>query len=316
MACNIGGARCTTFGSQMATRVLTAILISPPSGIGSGVVTELCDPGERGKKIGWWTLMIVVGTPTGPFLMGFVVRHAGVEWIFWIFGIINFCQLLAYLALGDETIYNASSGGEVTRRLRKMIPRRISSKRIQAHDFLAPLSLIWYPRVLVTTLAQSIFFCYGNIALIVELPISYGQRFHFDAQQIGLQYIAIIIGCLLGEQFGGPASDWLSRRRRESRGHGYPADRLWFFYAGYLTFTVGMLVWGFQLQKATSWNVTLCIGAAIASFGNQMQTTILSTFAIESSGERSTDAGVFISMCRQVYGFVSRTQEMLYGTAH
>lgn len=31
------------------------------------------------------------------------------------------------------------------------------------------------------------------------MPIAFGEKFNFDAQQIGLQFISIIIGCLLGE---------------------------------------------------------------------------------------------------------------------
>ena len=58
---------------------LTAFLISPPIGIGSGVITELCEPEERGKKLGWWMLLTTIGTPAGPFLMGFVTQHIGVS---------------------------------------------------------------------------------------------------------------------------------------------------------------------------------------------------------------------------------------------
>lgn len=55
-----------------------------------------------------------------------------------------------------------------------------------------------------------------------------------------------------------------------------------------------------------------CVGAAIASFGNQMQTIILMTFAVESQRERPTDVGVFISMVRQVYGFVGLPPVAIY----
>jgi predicted MFS family arabinose efflux permease len=56
MVCNIGGARCTTYAGQMITRVLTAIFISPPIGIGSGVVAGLSTPDEYARKVGWWVL--------------------------------------------------------------------------------------------------------------------------------------------------------------------------------------------------------------------------------------------------------------------
>lgn len=305
MVCNIGGARCTSYGAQMATRVLTAFLISPPSGIGSGVVIDLCEPDKRGKKLGWWTLMITMGTPAGPFFMGFVIQHIGVQWIFWIFAIINFCQFICYVLFGDETVYNPAKEHSKVGWFTKFSFRQISSEPLRFRDFLKPLAMIKYPRVVVATCAQAIFFCYGNIVLIVEMPIHFGEKFNFDAQQIGLQFIAIIIGCVLGEQLSGPLSDWLLKFFQRKKGYSRPADRLWLFYIAFSTFTAGLLTWGFQLQKATTWNVTPCVGAAIASFGNQMQTTILTTFAVESKKERSTDVGVFVSMLRQLYGFVS-----------
>lgn len=288
----------------MATRVLTAFLISPPIGNGSGVVTELSEPEHRGKKLGWWTLMTTIGTPAGPFFMGFVIKHIGVQWIFWIFAILNFCQFLVYLAIGDETIYNPDNERKETGFWGKLIPRKISSHSLKPLDFVAPFSLAKYPRILIIACAHAITFCYGNIALIVEMPIAFGEKFHFDAQQIGLQFIAIIIGCVLGEQVSGPMCDWFLEHIRKSRGKSCPADRLWLSYIAFATVFAGLLTWGFQLQHATTWNVTPCVGAAIASFGNQMQTTILTTFAVESRQERASQVGVFVNVCRQLYGFV------------
>lgn len=304
MVCNIGGARCTTYGAQMATRVLTAFLISPPIGNGSGVVNELCQPEKRAQKLGWWTLMTTIGTPFGPFLMGFVIERVGWQWIFWVYAIVNFCQLLLYLAIGDETIYNPANERQGNGLLAKILPRRITSRSLKLHDFVAPFSLALAPRVLIAACAHAITFCYGNIAIIVEMPIAFGEKFHFNAQQIGLQFIAIIIGCVLGEQVSGPMSDWFMKWMRQNKGHSCPADRLWLSYFAFSTVFAGLLTWGFQLQHAETWNVTPCVGGAIASFGNQMLTTILTTFAVESKKERAAQVGVFVNVCRQVYGFV------------
>ncbi|KAJ5970094.1 uncharacterized protein N7479_000012 [Penicillium vulpinum] len=148
----------------------------------------------------------------------------------------------------------------------------ISSHSLKALDFVAPFSLAKHPRILIIACAHAITFCYGNIAVIVEMPLAFGEKFHFDAQQIGLQFIAIIIGCVLGEQVGGPMSDWFLKRIRESRGKSCLANRLWLSYIAFATIFAGILTWGFQLQRVTTWSVTPCLGAAIASFGNQMQT--------------------------------------------
>jgi MFS family permease len=304
MVFNIGGARCTSFGAQMATRVLTAIFISPPIGNGSGVITELAEPEHRGKKLGWWTLMTTIGTPAGPFFMGFVVKHIGVQWIFWIYAMVNLCQFVVYFAIGDETIYNPYNERKVTGFWGKMVPRMIKSHSLQTKDIIMPFSLAQNPRVLIAACAHAITFCYANIAIVVEMPTAFGEKFDFDAQQIGLQFIAIMIGCVLGEQISGPMCDWFLGRVRRAKGNAYPADRLWLAYIAFCSIFAGLFIWGFQLQNATTWNVTPCVGAAIASFGNQMQTTILTTFAVESKQERASQVGIFVNVCRQFWGFV------------
>ncbi|KAE8354365.1 major facilitator superfamily domain-containing protein [Aspergillus coremiiformis] len=305
MVCNIGGARCTTYGTQMATRVLTAILISPPTGIGSGVITELCEPGERAQKLGWWTLMTTLGIPAGPFIMGFVAKHIGFEWIYWIYVMINFVQFVAYILLGEETIYVPGNTGDDKRSfVRKLIPRRIDPRPLKPRKFIESVFLYRHPRILIAVIAQSIVFCYANTAITVEMPAAFGKRFHFDAEQIGVQYIAVIIGSLIGEQVSGPMSDWFMEARRKENEFFHPADRLWLSYIGFATVIAGLLTWGIQLDNTTSWNVTPCIGVAIASFGNQILTTILISFAVDSYKDQSTDIGVFSNFVRHVYGFI------------
>lgn len=307
MLCNIGSARSTTYAAQMVCRVLGSILISPPFGMGSGVITELCEPEHRAQKLGWWTLLLTLGTPCGPFIMGFVTQHAGVQWIFWIFTIVNFVQLVLYVAIGDETLYIPGQASSARKGFfSKFIPRRINPRPLRLREFIEPVFLSRHIRVLVPAIAHCIVFCYANIVLIVEMPIAFGEKFNFNAQQIGLQFIAIIIGCVLGEQLSGPMSDWFLMTLKRRKGYFHTADRLWLSYIGYATVVAGLLVWGFQLEKADgTWNVTPCVGAAIASFGNQIITTILISFAVDSYKEQSTDVGVCINLYRQIYGFVS-----------
>ncbi|PWY68402.1 MFS general substrate transporter [Aspergillus heteromorphus CBS 117.55] len=305
MACNIGGARCTTYGSQMATRVLTAVIISPPMGIGSGVITELCEPEMRGQKLGWWTLMLALGISGGPLIMGFVTQRVGVAWIYWVFAVMNFGQFVAYLlyiaADGETAGSNVAPPGF----FRRLIPRRISPYPLRARDFVEPLFDTRFSRVLIPACAHTIVFCYGNIALVVEMHTAFGKKFHFGPQQNGLQFIAIMIGGLLGEQLSGRTSDWFLQTLHKKRGYHRPADRLWLSDIGFGTVIAGLLVWGFQLQKATTWNVTPCIGAAIARLGNQIITTILISFAVDSYKEASTNVGVCINFFRHVYGSVT-----------
>ena len=303
----------------MTTRALTAICISPALGIGGVVATELFFAHERAERLGWWTLMTTLGTPSGPFVMGFVVQHIGVRWIFWILAIVNFCQFLGYLLLGGETLYSPSSPGPVDgkpanssdEKKRLAMPRRNNQRPLSLSAFFSPLQLVTKPSVIVPSCAYAIVFCYANIALLVEMPVIFGEKFHLDAQQIGLQYIALMIGSIIGEQISGRLSDFVQRNRDKSlqnhhRGHVSPTHRLWFSYVGFLTVFVGLIVWGICVQQAKEgdWEVSPLIGAGIAAFGNQIITTTLIAYAVDCYRDRSMDVAVVVNLLRQVWGFI------------
>jgi MFS family permease len=292
----------------MTSRILTAIFICPPLGIGSGVVTELFFKHERAQKMGWWTLMTTLGTPMGPFIMGFIVQHLNVNWIFSILAIINFCQFLGYLLLDTETLYHPSNAAmNLQKSQGRFTFSRIDKTPFSVLDCVAPFYICRHLKIVIPACAYALVFCYANIAIIVEMPIIFGEKFGLDPQSIGLQYIALIIGSVLGEQLSGPLSDAFLNRYSRRTGHSHPVHRLWISYVGFLTVILGILVWGIQLQHAKQgvWNVTPLVGAAIASFGNQIITTTIITFAVDNYREESADIGVIVNFIRQVWGFVS-----------
>jgi hypothetical protein len=145
------------------------------------------------------------------------------------------------------------------------------------------------------------------------MPIAFGEKFHLNPQQIGLQFLGLIIGSVLGEQISGPVSDLMQRRReRQLHARGIqryvsPTPRLWFSYLGFVTVIVGILIWGVRIAQATEgkWNVTPLVGAGIAAFGNQIVTTTLITFAVDCHRSRAGDIGVLVNLIRQVWGFIS-----------
>lgn len=310
-ACNLAGGWCTSYGTQMATRALTAICISPALGIGSAVATELFFNQHRAQKLGWWTLMTTLGTPGGPFLMSFVVQHMGYRWIFWILAIINFCQFIAYLVFGGETLRKDNILHDIPERKvgsslrRSIFPARLDYTPLTIFTFLTPFQLMTCTSVIIPACAYAVVFCYANIALIVEMPIIFGIEFGLDTQQIGLQFLALIIGSVIGEQLSGRVSDAVMRRR--TSGHTAPSStrRLWVSYAGFATVVAGLMVWGVRIEEAHGkWNITPLIGAGIAAFGNQVITTTLIAYAIDCYGNRSMDIGVLVNLIRQVWGFI------------
>jgi hypothetical protein len=150
-------------------------------------------------------------------------------------------------------------------------------------------------------------FLFGSVLITVQLPQLFGQKFHFNAQQLGLQFLGIIIGSVIGEQLGGSLSDcWMNRKAKKTRMHTQPEYRLWLSYMDFVLTIVGVVVFLVRTQKAPTgkWNITPVIGIAIAGVGKQIVTTVLITYAVDCHQEESASIGVFITFVRQIWGFI------------
>jgi len=316
-AYNIGGAFCKTYGQQMATRCLTAIFISPPCALGSIVVTELFFRHERGTKTGIWKLFFTLGAPAGPFIMGFVAKFAGLQWMYGVFALVTFSIFLAYLFFGPETMYRrnhiARNDDNHFTWLSSLKFHSIQRKRLSLSDAVGPFTIFATVRIIVPVCAYAIVFAYASIAVIITMPQVFGEKFHLDAEGIGLQFIAMLIGLMLGEIVGGFGSDlWMKWRTSKRGGSRVIEDRLWLAYPGIILVIVGLVLWGVRSQQAAPghWIVSPDVGAAISSFGCQVLTTVLVTYAIDVDPKRAADTGLIVNFVRQTWGFVSHSTSL------
>jgi hypothetical protein len=177
---------------------------------------------------------------------------------------------------------------------------------------------------MIPACAYAMTFLFGSVMISVEVPQLFGPRFHFNTQQLGLQFISMVIGALIGEQIGGFTSDaWMNLRGKKIGGKPAPEWRLWLSYSGFILTIVGVIIFLVRLEQAGShWNVTPLIGVAIASGGNQIVTTVLITYAVDCYREEAASVGVFITFVRQIWGFIGPfwfpqmfTNVGLYGSA-
>jgi hypothetical protein len=65
---------------------------------------------------------------------------------------------------------------------------------IKFRDFYVAMELFAYPSIMVPTLACSIIFGFASVLMTVEIPSIFGTKFDFNPQQIGLQFLGLVIG--------------------------------------------------------------------------------------------------------------------------
>lgn len=185
--------------------------------------------------------------------------------------------------------------------------RRIDPRPLTVGEFIAPLKLAACPTVVIPAVAYAIIFCFANVMISVEMPQLFVPKFGFNPQQLGLQFLGIIIGSVIGEQVGGLASDqWMQRRSRTTQRQPHPEYRLWLSYLGYLLAILGTVLFLILTAQAPEhrWNVRPVVGSGIAAAGNQIVTTVLITYAIDCHTAQASSVGVLINFVRQMLGFV------------
>lgn len=190
---------------------------------------------------------------------------------------------------------------------------RIDPAPFRVSELIEPLLLAKYSSILVPTIAYSIVFGFASVFLTVEIPQVFLPKFEFNPQQIGLQFLGIIIGSVIGELMAGRVSDlWMrrgkTRKMKRSQGDAVkPEYRLWLSYGGYLLVIVGLIIFGVRTAQAPQgkWNVTPIVGIAIAAAGNQVVTTVLVTYMVDSChNDMSSSVGVFVNVIRSTWGFI------------
>ncbi|KAF4121501.1 putative arabinose efflux permease, MFS family [Geosmithia morbida] len=306
---NVGCAVSHSYGTMGLCRAITAFFISPAMAFGTAVVQETFFRQERARFMGVWSSMLTLGVPVAPLIFGFVAERVSYRWIFWTLAITNGVQFILHALLGPETRFEPASDVplERTSRFRReyLSFRRIDQTPLRLATFLSPLRLVTYPNVILPAAAYSMVFLWGSVMTTFEIPQIFPEKFGFGPEKVGLQYIGIIVGTIIGEQIGGVMSDkWMLARERKGNSP-RPEHRLWLSYVGYALSICGVAVFLVQIDRASDeWNVTPIIGASIAAAGNQIVTTILITYAVDCYPQEAAAIGVFITLVRQCWGFI------------
>jgi hypothetical protein len=205
-------------------------------------------------------------------------------------------QLIACFFLGSETRYIPGSVVQNKSSLRKQCLQfgRIDPSILTIRDFLRPLNLSCKVCVALPGLAHAVTLMLGNTLIVVELLALFGEKFAFNSEQLGLQFIGLIVGSVLGEQIGGSFSHyWMRRQSRKLGTNVAPEYLLGISYLGFSLAIVRLVVFLVRTEQAPEghWNISPVIGIAIAGAGNQTVTTVLITYAMDCYPDESASIG-------------------------
>ncbi|KAJ4288034.1 hypothetical protein N0V90_012050 [Kalmusia sp. IMI 367209] len=183
---------------------------------GGGTLGDVWSNEERGKAMGIYTLMPLLGPALGPIMAGFIVRYSDWRWCFYSVSIGDvFVQLISSLLL-QET-YPRIILAKKAKALRKATgnPDLMTEWEAEGQSlgyklrtaFKRPIKLIT-TQPIVQCVAVYMAFLYGLIYLVLStFPRLWTEKYHEDVHIGGLNYISVGLGFLTGVvtvELGGP----------------------------------------------------------------------------------------------------------------
>ncbi|KAJ5678566.1 MFS general substrate transporter [Penicillium maclennaniae] len=310
--CNIGCAESNSYAAMLICRIIGSLFLAAPIALGPPVVVEMYREQERGYKLGIWTVLVTLGPPVGPFIMGFVAQRAGWEWIYWTFAIISGVQFFLYFFFSPETRYIAPGPIEHSKTGKTGVRQYLTFRRIDPTPFTAkemyhPFLRAKHIRIALPICSHSMIFCLSAALLTVEIPQLFGPRFGFNSEQIGLQFLGIIVGTVTGEMANAILHKLL--RARAAKPNDSHVRLSWYIslsYVGFVCMVVGLVVFCIQLDHTAPmhYNVTPIVGVGIAGFGNQVVSNFLINYIMEFEPEHAALTSVLLGLIRQTWCFI------------
>ncbi|PPR00070.1 hypothetical protein CVT24_008972 [Panaeolus cyanescens] len=276
----LGSAIAKSFGVLVVARALNGFACSAALGLGVGTVVDLFYSHQRGKAMGFFTLMLTNGAHLAPIMGGYVAKAKGWRWCFWVAAILNGIILAFILLFMPETLFDrpkedTSFDEQFTeeivpekskemsfspyvppplsfrvylQRLSFWDTHRPKTRRLHVTDFvLRPLSMLKYPSVLYPALCYGVIYGFASIEPALTLATLFTEIYHFDTVRNGLANgVTLLIGATLGELCSGPVTDamMLQARKRALRDGKVvsPEIRLQGIWTGVVTVPVGLIM--------------------------------------------------------------------------
>ncbi|KAI1821081.1 MFS general substrate transporter [Xylaria intraflava] len=197
---SLGAGFTTSFAGLCILRFLAGFAYGPSLSIGSGFLAEVYTPAERGTPASLYILSPFLGPGFGPVLGVFLVERVGWRWTQYTLVFLSVFSLI-WILIGVESYHPI-----IKRRRLKQLGMKLPDnppllavfQELLTTGLLRPLHMM-FTEPIVAGLCLYVAFIFGVLfnffsALFFVFESVYG----FTAEQSGLVFIAIILGCVIG----------------------------------------------------------------------------------------------------------------------
>ena len=299
-----------SMGMLIAFRVLAGIAGSSPLTLGGGTIADIFPREQRAGAMAVWSMGPLLGPVLGPVAGGFLVNAKGWRWVFWIIAIFAGSFSICLYFFGRET-YAPTLLARKTKRLQKetgnmnlrsKLDSGLPPREIFARSIVRPIKMLLFsPIVLLMSIYVSI--NYGIMYLFfTTMTFVFEGTYHFSSGSVGLSYLGMGVGLIIGMVYVGKMSDVYIRKAQASGG-AKPENRLELplTIPGAILLPVGVFIYGWTTEKGVHWIVPI-IATAFVGLGNLTGMMTIQTYLVDAFTVHAASAIAANTVLRSIFG--------------
>ncbi|KAF2120723.1 major facilitator superfamily domain-containing protein [Lophiotrema nucula] len=316
-AFNLGCALAPNLTGLIIMRCIAGIGGSACLTIGSGVISDMFLPQQRGTAMAMYSLGILFGPVLGPIIGGFIAQRAGWRWDFWVVFIVGTLVTTGIFIFLRETNPVVLIGWK-TSKLRKEMdrpellnvythtkdPAQLKTSYVLNRGMYRPLKLL-FTSPIVFLLSLYVSFVFGLLFLLfTTITQVYITTYGWSPELCGLAYLGVGLGFFCGIIFVAKTSDaTIIRLTKRNNGVYEPEMRLPTCVFFGMMIPISFFWYGWATDKKVHWIVPI-IGLLPFGFGMMGVFAPIQTYLIDSFPQYAASAIAGMTFIRCLFGAV------------
>ncbi|KAL1966058.1 hypothetical protein VTN77DRAFT_4806 [Rasamsonia byssochlamydoides] len=309
---NVACAVAPNMGSLIVFRLFAGLAGSCPLTIGAGSLSDMIRQEKRGGAMAAWALGPLLGPVIGPVAGGYLTQAKGWRWTFWVLAIaggavtINTLVFMresyAYIILDRKTKRLRKETGNPN--LRSALDTGRSPRDLFVFSIVRPTKMLFLsPIVFLLSLYVAVIYGYLYL-LFTTITDVFEEQYHFSQGSVGLAYLGIGIGSMIGLFSLGATSDRLLKYLTvKNGGVAKPEYRLPPMIIGAWFIPLSLFWYGWTADKKDHWILPI-IGTAFMGIGMLISFMTTSTYLVDAYTVYSASAIAANTVFRSLLGAV------------
>ncbi|KAH8725828.1 benomyl/methotrexate resistance protein [Phaeosphaeriaceae sp. PMI808] len=307
---NVGSALSPSISALVIFRFLAGTFGGCPITLGAGTFGDLIRPHNRGKIIAIWSLGPIMGPILGPIAGGYLGEGVGWRWICWTLSIASGVGTILSFICQEETYPPTLLARKTNKLIKETSNQNLRAatdldadrtpSQIFTRGIIRPLRLLFLSPI-VSILSVYVGVVYGFMYLLfTTFPLVFQAQYGFNTGEIGLTYLGLGIGSVLGLGIAGFVTDKIYRKQA-ARGPVKPEYRIVPLIPCALTIPIGLFLYGWSAHYKTHWVVPE-LGTVILGIGINVLIMCVATYFIDAYPRFEASATAAATAVRSLIG--------------